>query len=90
MRAASPITPKTLRITTDTQGPGVNVRIVQRQLEDAGVTFSHLLHEVHSELVLRHLENPDFSLARIAELLSYCMPSCRLDRSRPVQGRPVS
>lgn len=57
------------------QGMGVNVRTLQRQLADAGVTFSDLLHEVRSELVLRYMENPDFSLARIAELLGYGMPS---------------
>jgi AraC-like DNA-binding protein len=57
------------------QGMGVNVRTLQRQLEEAGVTFSDLMHEVRSELVLRYMENPAFSLARIAELLGYGMPS---------------
>lgn len=56
-------------------GMGVNVRTLQRRLDDAGVTFSGLLDEVRSELVLRYLENPDLSLARIAELLGYGMPS---------------
>ena len=57
------------------QGMGVNVRTLQRQLEDAGVTFSDLMHEVRSEIVLRYMENPEFTLARIAELLGYGMPS---------------
>ncbi len=56
-------------------GMGVNVRTLQRRLDDAGVTFSGLLDEVRSELVLRYLENPDLSLARIAGMLGYGMPS---------------
>jgi AraC-like DNA-binding protein len=54
---------------------GVNVRTLQRQLEEDGATFSELLNQARGELVLRYLENPELSLTRIAELLGYRMPS---------------
>jgi AraC-like DNA-binding protein len=57
------------------QALGLNVRTLQRQLEEAGLTFSDLVNEVRRDLVLRYLENPDHSLGRIAELLGYAMPS---------------
>ncbi|MBK9467448.1 MAG: AraC family transcriptional regulator [Gammaproteobacteria bacterium] len=56
-------------------GMGVNLRTLQRHLEEAGVTFSGLLDEVRGELVLRYLEDRELPLARIAELLGYRMPS---------------
>lgn len=57
------------------QGLGVNVRTLQRQLEAADTEFSALVGEVRRELVVRYLDNPGYSLARIAELLGYTMPS---------------
>ncbi|MDF3935698.1 AraC family transcriptional regulator [Pseudomonas citronellolis] len=54
---------------------GLNVRTLQRRLEDNQVTFSDLINEVRRELVLRYLENPRYSLGRIADLLGYSMPS---------------
>jgi AraC-like DNA-binding protein len=57
------------------QGLGFNVRTLQRQLDEAGMSFSELLDEVRSDLVLRYLDNHDFSLAQVAELLGYGMPS---------------
>jgi AraC-like DNA-binding protein len=57
------------------QALGLNVRTLQRQLEEAGLTFSDLVNEVRRDLVVRYLENPDHSLGRIAELLGYAMPS---------------
>ena len=56
-------------------GMGVNLRTLQRHLEEAGVTFSGLLDEVRGELVLRYLEDRELPLALIAELLGYRMPS---------------
>lgn len=57
------------------QSLGLNVRTLQRRLEDNGVTFSDLINEVRRELVLRYMENPRYSLGRIADLLGYSMPS---------------
>jgi AraC-like DNA-binding protein len=54
---------------------GLNVRSLQRRLEDAGVTFSDLANEVRRDLALRYLDNPELPLGRIAELLGYSMPS---------------
>ena len=57
------------------EGLGLNVRTLQRQLESANVVFSDLVNEVRRELVVRYLENPSYSLALIAELLGYSVPS---------------
>jgi AraC-like DNA-binding protein len=56
-------------------GLGLNVRTLQRRLDDAGPTFSDLVDEVRRDLALRYMENPAYSLGRIAELLGYSMPS---------------
>lgn len=53
----------------------LNVRTLQRRLEENGVTFSELINEVRRELVLRYMENPRYSLGRIADLLGYSIPS---------------
>lgn len=57
------------------QTQGMNVRTLQRRLEDCGVTFSDLVNGVRRDLVLRYLENPNYSLGRIADMLGYSMPS---------------
>jgi AraC-like DNA-binding protein len=57
------------------QGVGLNVRTLQRQLEDAGSTFSDLLNEVRRDLALRYMQNENYPLGRVAELLGYAMPS---------------
>jgi len=57
------------------QGVGLNVRTLQRQLEESGVTFSDLLNEVRRDLALRYIQNEHYPLGRIAELLGYAMPS---------------
>ncbi len=54
---------------------GMNVRTVQRRLEDSGHTFSELINEVRRELVLRYMETSRYPLHRIAELLGYSMLS---------------
>lgn len=54
---------------------GLNVRTLQRRLEDTGSTFTELVDEVRRHLVLRYMENSGYSLGRIAELLGYSMPS---------------
>ncbi|CAK9889349.1 MULTISPECIES: AraC family transcriptional regulator [Pseudomonas] len=57
------------------QTQGMNVRTLQRRLEECGVTFSDLINGVRRDLVIRYLENPSYSLGRIADMLGYSMPS---------------
>jgi len=57
------------------QSQGVNLRTLQRRLEDEGVTFSELINEVRRDLVRRYMANPRYSIGRIAELLGYSVPS---------------
>jgi AraC-like DNA-binding protein len=58
------------------QAQGINVRTLQRRLEDEGDTsFSKLINSVRRELVIRYMENPGYSLARIADMLGYSLPS---------------
>lgn len=56
-------------------GLDLNVRTLQRQLGAAGTVFSDLVSEVRRELVVRYLDNPDYSLATISEMLGYSMAS---------------
>ncbi|MEX6504560.1 AraC family transcriptional regulator [Pseudomonas zhanjiangensis] len=57
------------------QALGMNVRTLQRRLEENNATFSDLINDVRRDLVTRYMENPAYSLARIADLLGYSMPS---------------
>jgi AraC-like DNA-binding protein len=57
------------------QGLGLNVRAMQRQLEENGSVFSDLVNDVRRDLAVRYIENPKFPLSHIAELLGYAMPS---------------
>ncbi|MFC5699256.1 AraC family transcriptional regulator [Pseudomonas sp. GCM10022186] len=57
------------------QSLGMNVRTLQRRLEESQVTFSDLINEARRDLVLRYMENPRYSLSRIADLLGYSVPS---------------
>jgi AraC-like DNA-binding protein len=54
---------------------GMNVRTLQRRLEEHQATFSDLINGVRRDLVIRYLENPNYSLGRIADMLGYSMPS---------------
>ena len=54
---------------------GMNVRTLQRRLEEGGSSFSELINGVRRDLVIRYLENPGYSLGRIADMLGYSMPS---------------
>ena len=56
-------------------GLGMTPRTLQRQLEEAGESFSGLLNAVRLELVPRYLENRAYSLTQVAELLGYAYPS---------------
>jgi AraC-like DNA-binding protein len=53
------------------QGLGLNVRTLQRQLDGAGKVFSEMVSGVRRDLVVHYLDNPRYSLGRIAELLGY-------------------
>ena len=57
------------------QGLGLSVRTLQRQLDEAGASFTELLNEVRCELAQRYMDNPQYNLARVSELLGYCTPS---------------
>jgi AraC-like DNA-binding protein len=49
----------------------MNVRTLQRRLDEAGKTFSDLVNEARRELVETYMENPRYPLRSIAELLGY-------------------
>ncbi|WP_258911327.1 AraC family transcriptional regulator [Pseudomonas putida] len=57
------------------QTQGMNVRTLQRRLEEEGATFSELVNGVRRDLVVRYLESPGYSLGRIADMLGYSMHS---------------
>jgi AraC-like DNA-binding protein len=56
-------------------GRGMNVRTLQRRLDDAGETFSSILNSVRSELALRYLENRNYSLQEVGRLLGFATAS---------------
>jgi AraC-like DNA-binding protein len=57
------------------QTQGMNVRTLQRRLKDEGCAFNDLINDVRRDLVLRYLENPNYSLSRIGDMLGYSMAS---------------
>jgi AraC-like DNA-binding protein len=57
------------------QALGMNVRTLQRRLEEDDANFSDLINGVRRDLVERYMNNPGYSLARIGELLGYSLPS---------------
>jgi AraC-like DNA-binding protein len=57
------------------QSLGMNVRTLQRRLHEEGASFSELISCVRRDLVIRYLENPAYSLGRIADMLGYSMPN---------------
>jgi AraC-like DNA-binding protein len=57
------------------QTQGMNVRTLQRRLEEEGATFSELVNGVRRDLVVRYLVSPGYSLGRIADMLGYSMHS---------------
>ena len=54
---------------------GMNVRTLQRRLDEQGVSFSELVASVRRDLVVRYLKNPGYSLGQIADMLGYSMPN---------------
>ncbi|MCY1350241.1 HTH-type transcriptional regulator VirS [compost metagenome] len=53
------------------QAQGINVRTLQRRLKDEGYVFNTLVSEARRDLVLRYLENSNYSVERIAEMLGF-------------------
>lgn len=50
---------------------GLNVRTLQRRLDEDGETFSGVINAVRTELAQRYIANPKYPLGRVAELLGY-------------------
>lgn len=53
------------------QGMGLNVRTLQRRLDENQVSFSNLINEVRCELAQRYVTDTNHSLSRVAEQLGY-------------------
>lgn len=52
-------------------GLGVNVRTLQRRLDDAGANFTTILNDVRRELAQRYIDNTPYSMGRVAAMLGY-------------------
>lgn len=52
-------------------GLGMNVRTLQRQLDDSGISFSQILGDVRRELAQRYIAHTQLSMGRVAEQLGY-------------------
>ena len=57
------------------QGLGTSVRTLQRQLDEAQVSFSQLLNGVRRDLASRYVGHTDYPMVRVSELLGYTTPS---------------
>jgi AraC-like DNA-binding protein len=57
------------------QALGMDVRTLQRRLEECGRIFSDVVNEVQRDLVFRYMENPRYSITRVGELLGYSVLS---------------
>lgn len=62
-------------IQTVAQTLGLPVRTLQRRLDQDGVKFSVLLDDVRRKLVQRYLDNTEFRMLHIAEMLGYATPA---------------
>jgi len=54
---------------------GINVRTLQRRLEASQTSFSILTNDVRRALVFRYLQNMNYSLGQVSDILGYSMPS---------------
>lgn len=52
-------------------GLGMNVRTLQRRLDESQVSFSDVLNDVRCELAQRYIKHTAHAFARVAELLGY-------------------
>ena len=57
------------------QSMGLNVRTLQRRLDDSGLAFGELVAEVRRELAPRYIGNPRYPMSRVAGQLGYAQPS---------------
>lgn len=57
------------------QGLGMQVRTLQLRLSADGAKFSDLLNTIRRELVVRYIDNPNYPVQYIAELLGYAEPN---------------
>lgn len=79
-------------------GLGMNVRTLQRRLDDSEANFASIVNDVRRELAQRYIVHTDYSLGRVAEQLGYsnlssfsrwfqaqfqCAPSQMRARRRP-------
>lgn len=58
-------------ITRIAESLGLNVRTLQRRLDASGAEYSDLLNGVRKGLAVRYLENHNYSLTRVAQMLGY-------------------
>ncbi|HEY5804826.1 MAG TPA: AraC family transcriptional regulator [Lysobacter sp.] len=56
-------------------GRGMNLRTLQRRLEESGETFSNILNSVRTDLAVRYMENRQYSLQVVGRLLGFSAPS---------------
>lgn len=52
-------------------GLGMNVRTLQRRLDDSEVSFSRILNDVRFELAQRYVTHTTYSMGRVSEQLGY-------------------
>jgi AraC-like DNA-binding protein len=52
-------------------GLGRSMRTLQRELSEAGFSFTDLLNEVRHDLARRYVANTSYSLAQVATMLGY-------------------
>ena len=65
------------------QGLGLSVRSMQRQLDEAGASFTSLVNEVRCDLAPRYIDNPDYSLQRILNSSATALRAPSPGGSRP-------
>jgi AraC-like DNA-binding protein len=56
------------------QALGLNVRTLQRRLDDDAVRFGEIVNEVRRELAPRYIANPGYPLGRVSQQLGYTTP----------------
>jgi AraC-like DNA-binding protein len=57
------------------QSLGMNVRTLQRRLDESGLAFGALVAEVRRELAPRYIGNPRYPMGRVAGQLGYAQAS---------------
>ena len=57
------------------QGLGLHPRSLQLRLAESDAKFSDLLNVIRRELVTRYIDNPNYSLQQVGEMLGYGIPT---------------